>query len=665
VGPRAGDRPLPCAAMSDPPVPASRRPGARVAFGATLLVALAVVLGGQLLRVALPMIGWYLRDTVELPVLGLVPYALGPFLAGFAAPLLVRILRPRGALLVAGLGLAAVRLVEQLSSSPEVKLWAALAGITLFLWLLAIAATRSRQATVLGVVLGLTMDTGLRGVTGTIDPSWAPGTWPSLVVIASVLLLALLVVAAAGPKRSLASRGTWIGLPGGHRPRVAISLVAIGPFLLLHWLILQNQGWVATQTGWDWPASLTLIIVGNAVSLAGAASALPSEHEGTVAAALGLILLAAAALATQTGAIFAVIAFIGLAASGPYLASVVGPPDPMRPGGVATTLSVATGGLLLVLLAFVYYAALDLPLPFEQSEVRTAIGVVLALLALAAADIPAGGTAPDWRPAIVGALLLAVPAAVLVLHPPPGDPERTEGFPVTVATYNLHSGWDTDGRHSLEAIADVIERSDVDVVGLQEAGRGWLMDGAHDAVGWLARRLDMPHVAFHAPGDDPLWGNAIMSRYPLDEIRTDALPRMGTPVPRGYVSARIDLGRSEFLDLFVTHLHHEAEDLTVLHEAQIEVILEAWDEAPRTVLVGDLNAEPDDPQITGLLETGFVDAWEEGGGEGPGATWPADAPEVRIDYVLHTEDLSTEHVEVIDTAASDHRPVVATIGRAD
>lgn len=651
--------------MSDPPVPPSRRPGARAAFGATLLVALAIVLGAQLLRVALPMIGWYLRDTVGVPVLGLLPYALGPFVAVFAAPLLIRLLRPRGALLVAGVGLAAARLLEQFNASPEIKLWAGLAGITLFLWLLAITATRTRQATVLGIVLGLSFDTALRGVTGTIDPSWAPGTWPAMVVAASVVAFVLLVVAAAGPKRSIPARGAWLGLPGGHRPRVAMSLVALGPFLVLHWLILQNQGWVATQTGWGWPAVLSLILLGNVVSLAGAAAALPSEHEGAAAAGLGLIMLVSAALATQSGTAFAVVCFFGLAASGPYLASVIASPDPMRPGGVATTLSVAAGGLLLVLLVFGYYATLDLPLPFGQHEVRTATGVLLALVALAAADIPAAGNVRDWRPAIVGALLLVVPAGVLVLHPSPADPDREEGLPITVLTYNIHSGWGTDGTHSLEAIADVIEASGADVVGLQEASRGWLMDGSHDSLGWLARRLDMPHVAFHAPGDDPLWGNAILSRHPLGEVRTDVMPRMGTLVRRGYIAARVEFGSSEWVDLIVTHLQQEAADLPTLHRAQIEVILDAWEEEPRTVLIGDLNAEPEEPQMAGLLDAGFIDAWEDGGGEGTGATWHADEPVERIDYVLHTEDLSTERVELVVTSASDHRPVVATIGSAD
>lgn len=647
---------------SDPPDP--RAPGARPALGATLLVALGVVLGGQLLRVAFPMLGWYLRDTVGIPVLSLLPYALGPFVLVFAVPLLIRIARPRGALLVSGVGLAAVRVVEQVVADPELKLWASLAGITLFLWLLSLAATRSRPATVFGVVLGLAVDTAVRGLSATVDLSWASGVWPTALVVVLSVCLGVLVVAAVGPPKSLAERGAWLGLPGGHSPRSGLSLIGLGPLLVLHWLVLQNQGWIATQTGWDWPAALALITVGNVAALLAAASALPRESHGELAALAGFVLLGVAALATQTGPVFAGVALIGLVATGPYLVAIVAPPDPARPGGVPTGLWVAVGGLLLVIPIFAYYASLDLALPFGQTEVRAALGVLIALTALAAVDIPAVGTGRDWRPGALAAVLLAVPVAVAFLHPAPDpDAPAPDGWPVTVMTYNVHSGYSVEATLALERTAQAIEGSGADVVGVQEAARGWLMDGSPDVVGWLARRLDMPHVTFQATTEDPLWGNAVLSRYPIVEEDADTLPLMGTLVRRGYQEVVLDLGGGEVLNVFHTHLHHEAEQLDELHLAQLEVILEAWDGRERTVLLGDLNAEPGSPQIDHLLAVGFVDAWEVG--DGPGHTWRADDPHQRIDYLLHTDDLETVAVEVVDTTASDHRPVVARLDRAE
>jgi hypothetical protein len=49
-------------------------------LGVTLPVALGVVLGASLLRVAQPSIGWYLGDSVDLSTCQLLPYAVTPFL---------------------------------------------------------------------------------------------------------------------------------------------------------------------------------------------------------------------------------------------------------------------------------------------------------------------------------------------------------------------------------------------------------------------------------------------------------------------------------------------------------------------------------------------------------------------------------------------------------
>jgi endonuclease/exonuclease/phosphatase (EEP) superfamily protein YafD len=78
------------------------------------------------------------------------------------------------------------------------------------------------------------------------------------------------------------------------------------------------------------------------------------------------------------------------------------------------------------------------------------------------------------------------------------------------------------------------------------------------------------------------------------------------------------------------------------------------------VLVGDLNARPEWRQVEELLAAGWVDAWAEAG-SGPGYTSNAADPRYRIDYLLHTPDLTTVEVEVIESQASDHLAVVADL----
>ena len=93
------------------------------------------------------------------------------------------------------------------------------------------------------------------------------------------------------------------------------------------------------------------------------------------------------------------------------------------------------------------------------------------------------------------------------------------------------------------------------------------------------------------------------------------------------------------------------------------------------VLCGDLNATSDRPEIRELTRH-LTDAWATtapwwaslSGPLGalatrlpsPGHTIPAQRPTRRIDYVL-TRGLTVVEARVIDSRASDHRPVVARL----
>ena len=181
-------------------------------------------------------------------------------------------------------------------------------------------------------------------------------------------------------------------------------------------------------------------------------------------------------------------------------------------------------------------------------------------------------------------------------------------------TYNIHSGMGIDGANGLERIADNIEASGADVVGFQELSRGWLLDGSVEMLGWMSHRLDMPYMAFVDTVDDPLWGNAILSKYPLNNVETGLLPSLGTLIGRGFVSAEIDTGSGDPVLVYSTHLQHKGNDdysKEEIHFAQLAVILDQWHNGPNTILVGDFNARPEWEQIELILDSGFVDSWDE------------------------------------------------------
>jgi len=152
-----------------------------------VLTALVLLFAAQFLRVLLPDIIWYLEEVLGVAVAPAVLYWLGPFVLALAAPVLVRWLKPRGALWVAGGGIMVCRLVmEQAWTAQIINLWAAMAGVFCCLCLLpSLYGRTSSEATrgdsgwsfAAGILLGLSLDTALRGLTGTVDlvAAWSAG----------------------------------------------------------------------------------------------------------------------------------------------------------------------------------------------------------------------------------------------------------------------------------------------------------------------------------------------------------------------------------------------------------------------------------------------------------------------------------------------------------
>jgi endonuclease/exonuclease/phosphatase family metal-dependent hydrolase len=243
-----------------------------------------------------------------------------------------------------------------------------------------------------------------------------------------------------------------------------------------------------------------------------------------------------------------------------------------------------------------------------------------------------------------------------------------EEGPVRYMSFNIHQAFRTGGEMDVEAIARVILDSEATVVGLQEVARGGLLNANTDLLHLLGERLGWEHTAFFGT-TDTVWGNAILSRYPLGEAERRLLPLAGTLYQRGYLATPVSTPEGEVL-FISTHLQHinDADtneidpegDLYPVHHEQLAVIIEEWAGRQPAVLVGDLNAEPEWRQVEELLAAGWLDTWSEAG-SGPGYTANAADPQHRIDYVFATPDLVTVGVEVIESQASDHLAVVADL----
>jgi len=258
---------------------------------------------------------------------------------------------------------------------------------------------------------------------------------------------------------------------------------------------------------------------------------------------------------------------------------------------------------------------------------------------------------------------------------------------LTLNVWNRKGPWEK--RRSL--IREGIQALSPDVVGLQEV----LFDGNHTQADELCEGLGY-ETAFgmaHDLGEGVHFGNAILSRFPIDKRQVFPLPTAGGDERRALLFAmlRSPEGRLPF---FVTHLNWKFYE-GVVREAQVVAIAEhVMHEAPigtdlPAVLVGDFNAVPESAEIRFLRglqslagkSVHFTDCFGAVG-KGPGHTFdsennPYAGPTYelprRIDYIFvrgpelgsgRGKPLSCEVVmrDVSDGAApSDHYGVLAEI----
>ena len=623
--------------------------------------ALIVTLGLQLLRVFIPALSWYMRDTLGAGPAVLGACALGTFLLGFLAVPLHRALGPRTSLTVAAGGLAAVRLVEQIIHQPAIDLGLSALGTALFLIALPTLAASLRSSDPQaasrlagGLAAGLALDTALKGFAGTLDLSWWRGIPAILTVAAEASLVVVLLRRERAVMSENDSEAAWFA---------ALPLMGIGPFLFLQAMVYQNQGWIAQVAGLTPAAALLLSMMGNLVLAAGIWIGLARPYAlRPFAAGIGAAcLMLSSGVAAQISPAFAINLPIAQFVFGWCLAAITqAAASPATRGITRTSLAVNLGMLLFLGFALTYYVSLELPLPLSRESLLIAAAIAFGLAVIAATtrlsprSLPA--SAPSMGFVAVAGLFLPV-LAFSLLPPVPLSAQRLTGRTLRVMTFNIHSAYDSQGAQDPEAIARVIESHQPDIVALQEVSRGWLLDGSTDLAAWLADRLEM-QVLFQGTAD-PVWGNALLTRLPILESGSAPLPLAGTRLPRGYLWATIDAGLPEPLLVIVTHLHHvESEHGPRL--AQVPVLLNFWSERPYSILLGDLNSEPSYEEMHMIADAGWVDSWAEAA-EGPGLTWPAVDPFERIDWIWHTPDLRGVEAVVQDTTVSDHLPLLVSL----
>ena len=240
---------------------------------------------------------------------------------------------------------------------------------------------------------------------------------------------------------------------------------------------------------------------------------------------------------------------------------------------------------------------------------------------------------------------------------------------VRAMSYNIQYG---GGGQNLDSIIAVIRAAGADLVGLQEVDVNWSpRSGFADQAATIGKALGM-EVRFapiydlpdSATGRRRQFGVALLSRHPIAGFTNHPITRLSTqertPAPRpapGFLKATVVVAGTP-IRVFDTHLDYRADPAVRRQQVadMLAVIGTGGDTA--TVLFGDLNAQPQAPELQPLFAR-LRDAWPAAAGGG--FTIPADAPARRIDFVLISSGITVRDVRVPATAASDHRPVVVDL----
>ncbi|MGC5306886.1 endonuclease/exonuclease/phosphatase family protein [Micromonospora zamorensis] len=621
-------------------------------------LALGVILLIDVLRVWLPGIITIFGQAASTPAELMGAFALGWFVLALGAPAVVRRVGARPVTVAAAVLLAAARLALTATPGGRTQLWLATAGLLAGLvWLVGVAADTDRP--VPGLALGFAVNAALHAVLDTVDLVWR-GDW--LAWLLSSVAVVLFVLGTAQP----GARADVVAGTGGVR-----AWLLAGPALLLAGMVALSPALARTGMSYlvagDGVARSPLFgLAPVPVAVAGfLCTALTRPPRGWIRAYGPVALLAGAVLfALDRGDLLLpaiLLAAVGLGACLALTDDASGPESDTSSASDTSDraarrgYAVAAGMLVFALGAVGYYSAYDLGYP--NAAVPVVVAGLVAVVAFAARPgvhrLP-GPFPPLRAAAAVTALALLAPVLaddIPVASNRDGPPER-----LTVVAYNIRMGFGLDGRFDLPGLTEVVDRQRPDVVLLSEVDRAWLLNGGHDTLDLLAGRLGMPYV--FGPAADPVWGDAVLSRWPMRDPRSLPLPAVGAPTGAQALAVTLDLGDGVRTAVVSTHLQPPPGRGPVVQARAVADFATRYAAGRPLVVAGDLNTEPGDEAYAEFTNAGLADAFAAAR---PLMTSPADDPREQIDHIFVSPGLTPSDPVAPRSTASDHLPVAVTL----
>ena len=589
-----------------------------------LATTLGIWLGIHSLRAYLALSVWNLADALPLQFKSLLP--TGIFAVALFAHPAARLVGRDRAFQVFGVSFAAAYALRQwLGNADVLGSIVAFASFILFMWWLPTLFERAalsgqRLIVAPAAALAISLLVGGQTLLHGLDVPLLRGGGGYIIATVLAAVLGYAVMRSATVDSTEAEP-------------ISRGIVAFMAFwLFLELMLFANPGAVQQITGMTLVPAALLIQFGLALGIL-----ISSTNTPVARLVAAVVLLFSCIFADAPGFVGVLLLALGHAAAYVLLAGAFSRGTKAR--RVFTHGALLLSGAAFFVFLFGYYAR------YEAHGVLPFLAVGLGLLGLGrGVELPRA-----QRTVALVVAAVAVVSALGALIPAPGVP-RGEPTQLTVMSYNIHQGYDVASLPGMPYIAETIAEQRPDVVALQEVGRGWNLLGGADLVAYLRWRFKDHEVLF-VPTNGRLWGNAIMSREPIGNVQP--------VIFAANESFRYGMLQAETAGLTIASVHLSAdlnEKVDGIRARQAEELMNKL-VGPRTLIVGDFNAQPGTPAINALTRR-FVDlAFFFGLGAVP--TWSNQ----RLDYIFATQDLQAVGVRVGVSHASDHKPVIVVLKR--
>lgn len=226
--------------------------------------------------------------------------------------------------------------------------------------------------------------------------------------------------------------------------------------------------------------------------------------------------------------------------------------------------------------------------------------------------------------------------------------------------------WNIWGGKHLDRVVDLIKQENPDVIGLQEVK---VIDGENHAE-IIAEKLGYHNIycqSFTTDRHTPPYtlGNAILSKQPILNPHCHFLSSIdqyegsAKTEPRTLVEAEIPF-EDNLLTFFTTHMAY-SDNFTEseMRDYQLEKLLKVI-ENKTCILMGDFNSLPNSRTVN-QIEKQLVNTDREKTEISYIDQKLPDHPEYRIDYIFADKKIRTANFRIIETQASDHRPLVVEL----